>query len=79
MSRDIKRKVRAALEAGQAITALDAYYRFGSHHLASTIRTLRVEGMAINTHRVVKRKGDGKAVAFARYSLAGVQPEAGDR
>lgn len=77
--RNIKHQVRTALEAGQALTSLDAYYRFGSHHLASTISTLRSEGMAITSTRVTKRYPDRKAVAFALYHLAGVQPEADGR
>ena len=63
--------VRAALLAGEKLTSLDAYNRFGVHHLASTIRRLRAEGMAIDTLREFKHKAKGRAVVYARYALAG--------
>lgn len=63
--------VRAALLAGERLTSLDAYNRFGVHHLASAIRRLREEGMAINTVREFKHKANGRAVVYARYALAG--------
>lgn len=61
--------VREALEAGQALTALDAYHRFGVQHLASTIWALKQKGMAINSLRieVLNRAGDTCRVAL--YSL----------
>ena len=65
------KQVRAALLNGEQLTSLDAYKRFGAHHLASTIRRLRSEGMAIDTMREFKHKANGRAVVFARYALAG--------
>lgn len=64
-------QLRAALLAGEKLTSRDAYERFGIMHLASTIRRLRDEGMAIDTLREFKHKANGRAVVYARYALAG--------
>lgn len=64
-------QLRAALIAGDKLTSRDAYERFGIMHLASAIRRLREEGMAIDTMREFKHKPNGRAVVYARYSLAG--------
>lgn len=64
-------QVRAALESGEKLTSRDAYERFGIMHLANTIRCLRAEGMAINTNMILKHKGNGRAVRWAQYTLAG--------
>lgn len=63
-------QVRAALQAGETLTAMEASKRFGLYHLASTIRTLRAEGMAINTVMVETTNKDGEAVRYARYEAA---------
>ena len=65
------KQVRAALLNGEQLTSLDAYNRFGVHHLASTIRRLRAEGMSIDTMREFKHKDNGRAVVYARYVLTG--------
>lgn len=73
-------QVRAALEAGESLTSLDAFLRFNLHHLASTIRNLRINhGLAINSERIEVRNRNGEACHVARYSLASKAPEAGDR
>lgn len=64
-------QLRAALLAGEKLTSRDAYERFGIMHLASAIRRLREEGMAIDTMREFKHKANGRAVVYARYALAG--------
>lgn len=64
-------QLRAALLAGDKLTSRDAYARFGVQHLASAIRRLREEGMAIDTLREFKHKANGRAVVYARYALAG--------
>lgn len=64
-------QVRAALLAGEKLTSRDAYERFSIMHLASAIRRLREEGMAIDTMKVFKHKANGRAVVYARYALAG--------
>lgn len=63
-------QIRAALQNGERITSLDAYNRFGAQHLASIIRHLRSEGMAIDTLREFKHRANGRAVVYARYALA---------
>lgn len=65
------KQVRAALMNGERISSLDAYKLYGAQHLASTIRTLRKEGMAIDTLREFKHKANGRAVVYARYALSG--------
>lgn len=61
--------VREALEAGQALTALDAYHRFGVQHLASTIWALKQKGMAINSQRIEVLNRAGESCYVALYSL----------
>lgn len=74
------KQVRAALERGESLTSLDAFRLFDLHHLASTIRNLRINhGLAINSERVEVRNRHGEVCHVARYSLAGKAPEAGDR
>ena len=68
-------QVRAALEAGAALTALDAYHRWGVQHLASTIAHLKRKGIAINSERIEVRNRDGEACHVAQYSLAGTRTE----
>ncbi|MEN9901633.1 MAG: Helix-turn-helix domain [Pseudomonadota bacterium] len=68
----VKEKVRTALLNGERISSRDAYFRFDCYHLASVIRSLRQEGMAINTHKVFAHKDKGRAVVFAEYALADV-------
>lgn len=65
------KQVRAALMNGERVSSLDAYKLYGAQHLASTIRTLRKEGMAIDTNMILKHKGNGRAVRWAQYTLAG--------
>ena len=63
-------QVRAALEAGEALTALDAYHRWGVQHLAGTIGHLKRQGMAINSQRVEVMNRAGDVCHVAQYSLA---------
>lgn len=63
-------QVREALEAGEALTALDAYYRWGVQHLAGTIGHLKRQGMAINSQRVEVMNRAGDVCHVAQYSLA---------
>ncbi len=71
----IKDNVRDALMNGERLTSLEAYYRFECHHLASVIRRLRGEGMAINSVRIEVQNRNGEACHVAQYSLAGTQTE----
>lgn len=58
--------IRAALEAGEELTPLDALSRFGTFRLAARIEELRREGVPVET--IVEQRG-GKR--YARYRLAG--------
>ncbi len=60
-------KVRLALEAGEALTALDALHRFAVFRLAAVVHELRRRGLAIEAESV--RTASGKRIA--RYRLAG--------
>lgn len=60
-------KVRQALEAGEALTALDALHRFAVFRLAAVVHELRRRGLAIDVQAV--RTATGKRIA--RYRLAG--------
>lgn len=63
-------QLRAALQAGEALTAMDAYRRWGVQHLAGTIGHLKRQGMAINSERIDVMNRDGNVCHVARYSLA---------
>ena len=66
-----KRLIRDHLLNGGSITALEALREYGCYRLASRINDLRNEGLAISkTMEVSISKVTGKAVRFARYSLA---------
>lgn len=67
----VKAMVRDALLNGDQLTSLDAYHRFDCLHLASAIRRLRREGMAIRTELIETRNGDGRLVQYARYAITG--------
>ena len=56
--------IRAALEAGEEITPMDALNRFGCFRLAARVDELRREGLPVET--VVEQRG-GKR--FARYRI----------
>jgi hypothetical protein len=60
-------KVRQALEAGEALTALDALHRFAVFRLAAVVHELRRRGLAIEAESV--RTASGKRIA--RYRLGG--------
>ena len=62
--------IRAALEAGQELTPLDALNRFGCFRLAARVDELRREGLAVET---VTERQNGKR--YARYRIARVQRE----
>ena len=58
--------IRAALEAGDRLTPLDALKRFGCFRLGARIYDLRREGMASEKRMV--EVGDGKHVAEYRQA-----------
>lgn len=70
MTPTIKARIRAALLAGERLTPLDAWARFGTSRLAALIHQLRREGMRIDTEEVVVDCADGHQARVARYSLA---------
>jgi len=69
-------QVRAALEAGEALTALDAYHRWGVQHLASTIAYLKRQGMEINSQRVEVTNRAGDVCHVAQYLLVSIEAAA---
>lgn len=62
-------KVRAALEAGDALTHMDALHRFGLWSLAVAIHTLKARGMAIHSRLISVRTSTGDQARVAMYSL----------
>lgn len=66
-------KVRAALEAGDALTHKDALQRFGLWSLAVAIHSLKQQGMLIHSRLIFVRASTGDKVRVALYSL---DPEA---
>lgn len=62
-------KVRAALEAGDALTHKDALRRFGLWSLAVTIHSLKQQGMAIHSRLIIVRTSTGDRARVALYSL----------
>lgn len=57
--------IRAHLEAGYSLTALEALQRFQCFRLAARIRDLRDEGMEVESEMVLD-EDTGKS--YARYS-----------
>ena len=62
-------KVRAALEAGDALTHRDALNRFGLYSLAVAIHALKQQGMAIHSRLIIVRTSTGDRARVALYSL----------
>lgn len=62
--------IRRALEAGDAITQLDAFNRYGCFRLGARVWELKREGLPI-VSEMVEVGEEGKRVA--RYSLAAGQ------
>lgn len=62
-------KVRAALEAGDALTHMDALRRFGLWSLAVAIHSLKQQGMAIHSRLISVRTSTGDKARVALYSL----------
>lgn len=60
--------IRAALEAGDILTPLDALQRFGCFRLAARVRELRAAGLHVLT--VPTRTLSGKTVAGYRLAEA---------
>jgi hypothetical protein len=61
--------IGAALKAGEEITALTAFRRFGCLRLASVVHSLRRLGWRIATERVSIPRSDGRVSIIARYRL----------
>lgn len=64
-----KTKVRAALEAGDALTHRDALNRFGLYSLAVAVHSLKAQGMAIHSRLIIVRTSNGDRARVALYSL----------
>lgn len=62
--------IRAFLERGGALTALQALNHFGCARLASRIDELRQAGMNIETNWLWVENRNGKRVRAAEYRLA---------
>ena len=65
--------VRAALQRGEKLTALEALRRFDLWSLATVIHSLRQQGMAINSELIEVTTKDGGTARVALYSLADAQ------
>lgn len=64
------RQIRQWLEAGNTLTAIDAWKRFGCYRLGARINDLRNAGMKIKTDfEYGISKVSGKRVRYARYSI----------
>ena len=62
--------IRRHLEAGNALTSLQALNHFGCARLASRIDELRQAGLNIETHWLRVQNRQGKWVRVAEYRLA---------
>lgn len=62
--------IRRHLEAGNALTSLQALNHFGCARLASRIDELRQAGLNITTTMIPVKNRDGKRVRVAEYRLA---------
>ena len=62
--------IRAHLEAGYSLTALEALERFKCFRLAARIADLRRDGMRIDSENVFDDNGKN----YARYSLQKREP-----
>lgn len=62
--------IRAFLERGGTLTALQALNHFGCARLASRIDELRQAGMNIETNWIWVENRNGKRVRVAEYRLA---------
>ncbi len=60
--------IRAALEAGETLTPLDALQQFNCFRLAARIKDLRDDGLDIETLKIATNNK-----SFAAYRLAGRQ------
>ena len=63
-------KVRAALEAGDALTHRDALNRFGLYSLAVAIHALKQQGMPIHSRLIFVRTSNGEKARVALYSVS---------
>lgn len=62
-------QIKAYLQSGKSLTALDALHQFGCFRLGARIHNLKSEGMNIESKMVEKTSG-GKTKRFAEYKLA---------
>ena len=64
-----KEEILRRLEAGQALTTLDAERAFGCRRLAARIKDLRDEGYPIKTKMVEVKNRFGRPCRVAKYRL----------
>lgn len=67
----IKRQILDALQAGQSLTSLDAWQRFGTSRLAALVHQLRREGWKVDSASVEVETAHGHVAHVARYSMRG--------
>ncbi len=67
----IKRRVVDALLAGQHLTALDAWRRFGTSRLAAVIHGLRADGWDIGAESIAVTTAARRTAHVALYRLNG--------
>lgn len=65
----VKASILDALLAGERITSLQAWARWGTSRLAALIHQLRREGWAIDSEEIEVETGHGHTAHVARYSL----------
>ena len=61
-------QIKAYLESGKSLTALDALHQFGCFRLGARIHNLKEQGMNIES-KMVQIMSGGKKKMVARYKL----------
>lgn len=66
----IRGRVLSALEAGERLTSLEAWQRFGTSRLAADVYELKRMGWPVMADEVEVANRDGRPTHVARYRLA---------
>ena len=69
MTGSIKRQILDALRAGQKLTSLDAWLRFGTSRLAALVFQLRAAGWTIDSEDIVVETAHGHKAHISQYSM----------
>jgi len=62
------KQIKAYLESGRSITAMEALYQFGCFRLGARVHNLKAQGMNIKSELIEITSG-GKIKRIARYKL----------